>query len=164
MKYFFWPARSGTPSLLRRRQSALPCLIRRAVFHMISAGLLSICVLLGFLNYVSHASFFLPNYLIVLVLVCCSPVVGCRNLSDKEWFSRQDPYVVVEYANNRFRTRTDTGMFIISTRSGSSHVNRCFQCLVLGHLVHMSSGSLAWDFSPTSLLYISRRRHYDFTR
>ncbi|BBN08090.1 hypothetical protein MPTK1_4g08810 [Marchantia polymorpha subsp. ruderalis] len=35
-------------------------------------------------------------------------VVGCRNLSDKEWFSRQDPYVVVEYANNRFRTRTDT--------------------------------------------------------
>ncbi|KAL3688158.1 hypothetical protein R1sor_014467 [Riccia sorocarpa] len=35
-------------------------------------------------------------------------VVGCKNLSDKEWFGRQDPYVIVEYANNRFRTRTHT--------------------------------------------------------
>ncbi|KAL2630239.1 hypothetical protein R1flu_014925 [Riccia fluitans] len=35
-------------------------------------------------------------------------VLGCRSLSDKEWFGRQDPYVIVEYANNRFRTRTDT--------------------------------------------------------
>ncbi|CAM6099928.1 unnamed protein product [Calypogeia fissa] len=35
-------------------------------------------------------------------------VVGARHLTDKEWFSRQDPYVIIEYGNNRFRTRTDT--------------------------------------------------------
>lgn len=36
-------------------------------------------------------------------------VVGCLNLKDKEWISRQDPYVCVEYAATRFRTRTCTG-------------------------------------------------------
>ncbi len=36
-------------------------------------------------------------------------VVGCYKLSDKEWFSRQDPYVVIEYSGQKFRTRTDTG-------------------------------------------------------
>ncbi|KAJ7189975.1 hypothetical protein O6H91_21G059200 [Diphasiastrum complanatum] len=35
-------------------------------------------------------------------------VVGCRSLRDTEWISRQDPYVVIEYANNKFRTKTDT--------------------------------------------------------
>ncbi|KAG0609985.1 hypothetical protein M758_7G029900 [Ceratodon purpureus] len=35
-------------------------------------------------------------------------VVGCFNLSDKEWFSRQDPYVVIDYSGQKFRTRTDT--------------------------------------------------------
>lgn len=35
-------------------------------------------------------------------------VVGCSNLTDKEWFSRQDPYVVLEYSGQKFRTRTDT--------------------------------------------------------
>jgi Ca2+-dependent lipid-binding protein len=35
-------------------------------------------------------------------------VVGCRHLTDKEWFTKQDPYVVIEYGSNRFRTRTDT--------------------------------------------------------
>ncbi|KAG0558534.1 hypothetical protein KC19_10G035300 [Ceratodon purpureus] len=35
-------------------------------------------------------------------------VVGCYNLKDTEWFSRQDPYVVIEYSGQKFRTRTDT--------------------------------------------------------
>eukprot|EP00246_Nothoceros_aenigmaticus_P008714 TRINITY_DN2365_c1_g1_i2.p1 TRINITY_DN2365_c1_g1~~TRINITY_DN2365_c1_g1_i2.p1 ORF type:complete len:258 (-),score=34.37 TRINITY_DN2365_c1_g1_i2:1421-2194(-) len=35
-------------------------------------------------------------------------VVGARSLRDKEWLSRQDPYVIIEYASNRFRTKTDT--------------------------------------------------------
>uniref|UniRef100_A0A7I4ENP6 C2 domain-containing protein n=1 Tax=Physcomitrium patens TaxID=3218 RepID=A0A7I4ENP6_PHYPA len=35
-------------------------------------------------------------------------VVGCANLSDKEWFSRQDPYVIIEYSGQKYRTRTDT--------------------------------------------------------
>ena len=40
-----------------------------------------------------------------------STVVGCKNLNDKEWFSRQDPYVCIEYGALRHRTRTDTGIF-----------------------------------------------------
>ncbi|KAL6010403.1 hypothetical protein ACLOJK_000834 [Asimina triloba] len=35
-------------------------------------------------------------------------VVGCNKLRDTEWISRQDPYVCVEYANTKFRTRTCT--------------------------------------------------------
>ncbi|KAH7295825.1 hypothetical protein KP509_27G067400 [Ceratopteris richardii] len=35
-------------------------------------------------------------------------VIGCTNLKDKEWLSRQDPYVVLEYAGTRYRTKTDT--------------------------------------------------------
>ncbi|KAG0602684.1 hypothetical protein M758_10G032900 [Ceratodon purpureus] len=35
-------------------------------------------------------------------------VVGCYNLKDKEWFTKQDPYVVIEYSGQKFRTRTDT--------------------------------------------------------
>eukprot|EP00249_Psilotum_nudum_P032157 c47347_g1_i1 orf=183-1196(+) len=35
-------------------------------------------------------------------------VIGCKNLKDTEWLSKQDPYVVLEYANARFRTKTDT--------------------------------------------------------
>ncbi|KAG9439908.1 hypothetical protein H6P81_020073 [Aristolochia fimbriata] len=35
-------------------------------------------------------------------------VVGCGNLRDTEWISKQDPYVCVEYANTKFRTRTCT--------------------------------------------------------
>ncbi|PKI48053.1 hypothetical protein CRG98_031570 [Punica granatum] len=35
-------------------------------------------------------------------------VVGCLNLKDKEWISRQDPYVSVEYGSARHRTRTCT--------------------------------------------------------
>ncbi|XP_021858285.1 extensin [Spinacia oleracea] len=35
-------------------------------------------------------------------------VVGCNKLKDTEWISRQDPYVCLEYANNKFRTRTCT--------------------------------------------------------
>lgn len=38
-------------------------------------------------------------------------VVGAKNLDEiKEWFARQDPYVVIEYGPNKFRTRTDTGL------------------------------------------------------
>ncbi|KAF3946749.1 hypothetical protein CMV_027017 [Castanea mollissima] len=35
-------------------------------------------------------------------------VVGCNNLKDTEWISRQDPYVCLEYGSTRFRTRTCT--------------------------------------------------------
>lgn len=35
-------------------------------------------------------------------------IIGCRNLKDTEWLSKQDPYVILEYANNKFRTKTDT--------------------------------------------------------
>ncbi|CAA6670550.1 unnamed protein product [Spirodela intermedia] len=35
-------------------------------------------------------------------------VVGCTRLKDTEWFSRQDPYVCLDYAGTRFRTRTHT--------------------------------------------------------
>ncbi|CAH8274389.1 unnamed protein product [Arabidopsis lyrata] len=35
-------------------------------------------------------------------------VVGCQKLKDTEWFSRQDPYVVIEYSSTRHRTRTCT--------------------------------------------------------
>ncbi|GAB2291694.1 hypothetical protein Dimus_025946 [Dionaea muscipula] len=35
-------------------------------------------------------------------------VVECQKLKDTEWFSRQDPYVCLEYGSTRFRTRTCT--------------------------------------------------------
>ncbi|KAF3329533.1 extensin-1-like isoform X2 [Carex littledalei] len=35
-------------------------------------------------------------------------VVACNKLRDTKLFSRQDPYVCLEYANSRFRTRTCT--------------------------------------------------------
>ncbi|XP_057497066.1 protein SRC2 homolog [Actinidia eriantha] len=35
-------------------------------------------------------------------------VVGCYKLKDTEWISRQDPYVCLEYASTKFRTRTCT--------------------------------------------------------
>ncbi|KAG0473419.1 hypothetical protein HPP92_015276 [Vanilla planifolia] len=35
-------------------------------------------------------------------------VVGCSKLKDTEWISRQDPYVFLEYATTKFRTRTCT--------------------------------------------------------
>ncbi|XP_058080177.1 protein SRC2 homolog [Magnolia sinica] len=35
-------------------------------------------------------------------------VVGCNKLLDTEWISKQDPYVCLEYANTKFRTRTCT--------------------------------------------------------
>ncbi|PWA39543.1 elicitor-responsive protein 3 [Artemisia annua] len=35
-------------------------------------------------------------------------VVGCNKLKDTEWFSRQDPYVCVEYGSNKSRTRVCT--------------------------------------------------------
>ncbi|KAI7737296.1 hypothetical protein M8C21_032581 [Ambrosia artemisiifolia] len=35
-------------------------------------------------------------------------VVGCHKLRDKEWISRQDPYVCVEYGSSRNRTRVCT--------------------------------------------------------
>ncbi|KAK1369640.1 C2 domain-containing protein [Heracleum sosnowskyi] len=35
-------------------------------------------------------------------------VVGCNKLKDTEWFSRQDPYVCLEYGSSKFRTRTCT--------------------------------------------------------
>ncbi|CAN4112166.1 unnamed protein product [Withania somnifera] len=35
-------------------------------------------------------------------------VVCCNKLKDTEWISRQDPYVCLEYASTKFRTRTCT--------------------------------------------------------
>ncbi|WOG82346.1 hypothetical protein DCAR_0101510 [Daucus carota subsp. sativus] len=35
-------------------------------------------------------------------------VIGCSKLKDTEWISRQDPYVCLEYASSKFRTRTHT--------------------------------------------------------
>ncbi|KMZ69003.1 Elicitor-responsive protein [Zostera marina] len=35
-------------------------------------------------------------------------VVGCTKLRDKEWISRQDPYVCLQYGSTVFRTRTCT--------------------------------------------------------
>ncbi|XP_044475992.1 protein SRC2 [Mangifera indica] len=35
-------------------------------------------------------------------------VVGCYNLKDKEWISRQDPYVCLEYGSTKYRTKTCT--------------------------------------------------------
>ncbi|KAH7300675.1 hypothetical protein KP509_24G074000 [Ceratopteris richardii] len=35
-------------------------------------------------------------------------IVGCTHLKDTEFFSKQDPYVVLEYAGSRYRTKTDT--------------------------------------------------------
>ncbi|XP_024640952.1 extensin isoform X2 [Medicago truncatula] len=35
-------------------------------------------------------------------------VVSCSKLKDTEWISRQDPYVCIEYASTKFRTRTCT--------------------------------------------------------
>uniref|UniRef100_A0A0E0E451 C2 domain-containing protein n=1 Tax=Oryza meridionalis TaxID=40149 RepID=A0A0E0E451_9ORYZ len=35
-------------------------------------------------------------------------VTGCRKLRDTEFFTRQDPYVCIDYATNKFRTRTCT--------------------------------------------------------
>ncbi|KAK8601152.1 hypothetical protein V6N13_059115 [Hibiscus sabdariffa] len=40
-------------------------------------------------------------------------VVGCYNLEDKEWISRQDPYVCLEYGSTKYRTRTCTGIFSV---------------------------------------------------
>ncbi|KAL4332524.1 hypothetical protein GQ457_07G025190 [Hibiscus cannabinus] len=52
----------------------------------------------------------------VTVLILISPllgltyfaVVGCYNLEDNEWVSRQDPFVCLEYGSARFRTKTCT--------------------------------------------------------
>lgn len=46
-------------------------------------------------------------------------VVSCSKLKDTEWISRQDPYVCIEYASNKFRTRTCTGNFNPSSSSSS---------------------------------------------
>ncbi|KAE8715662.1 hypothetical protein F3Y22_tig00110162pilonHSYRG00129 [Hibiscus syriacus] len=35
-------------------------------------------------------------------------VVGCYNLQDKEWVSRQDPYVCLDYGSAKYRTKTCT--------------------------------------------------------
>ncbi|KAJ6850404.1 extensin [Iris pallida] len=35
-------------------------------------------------------------------------IVGCSKLKDTEWLSRQDPYVCLEYASTKYRTRTCT--------------------------------------------------------
>lgn len=39
-------------------------------------------------------------------------MVGCYNLDDKEWISRQDPYVCLEYGSTKYRTKTCTGTYL----------------------------------------------------
>ena len=39
----------------------------------------------------------------------CKAVVGCYNLTNKEWFTKQDPYVIIEYSGQKLRSRTHTG-------------------------------------------------------
>jgi hypothetical protein len=60
-------------------------------------------------------------------------VVGAKNLDEiKEWFARQDPYVVIEYGPNKFRTRTDTGLVLYFSVCLSmhpfEHPQRCSEC------------------------------------
>ncbi|OIW12950.1 hypothetical protein TanjilG_15399 [Lupinus angustifolius] len=33
-------------------------------------------------------------------------VIGCSNLKDNNWISRQDPYICLEYASTKFRSKT----------------------------------------------------------
>jgi hypothetical protein len=47
----------------------------------------------------------------VFVFVFVPAVTGCRKLRDTEFFTRQDPYVVLEYATTKLRTRTCTGQY-----------------------------------------------------
>lgn len=49
--------------------------------------------------------------LLFFLLVFSTAVVACNNLKDTEWISKQDPYVCLEYASSKFRTRTCTGVF-----------------------------------------------------
>lgn len=51
------------------------------------------------------------TYNILNILILYAAVVGCSKLKDTEWISRQDPYVCLEYASTKFRTRTCTGQF-----------------------------------------------------
>jgi hypothetical protein len=60
----------------------------------------------------------------VIFRVCfvVGSVVGAKNLDEiKEWFARQDPYVVIEYGPNKFRTRTDTGLVLYFSVCLSMH-------------------------------------------
>lgn len=42
-------------------------------------------------------------------------VIGCLNLDDKEWISRQDPYVCLEYGSTKYRTKICTGIYTSSS-------------------------------------------------
>ncbi|MCO5613372.1 hypothetical protein L7F22_067648 [Adiantum nelumboides] len=35
-------------------------------------------------------------------------VVDCKDLKNTKWISKQDPYVILDYAGNKHRTKTDT--------------------------------------------------------
>ncbi|KAJ4748114.1 Calcium-dependent lipid-binding (CaLB domain) family protein [Rhynchospora pubera] len=50
-------------------------------------------------------------------------VVACNKLRDTELFSRQDPYICIEYANSKFRTRTCTEKFQIPLIEGLRELN-----------------------------------------
>ena len=57
---------------------------------------------------------------IYVTLVQCrfwfGAVVGCNKLKDTEWFSKQDPYVYLEYSSAKYRTKTCTGLYQILCR------------------------------------------------
>lgn len=61
-----------------------------------------------------HLSLHLRNGWIMMGFCFSLAVVGCNKLKNTEWISRQDPYVCLEYANTKFRTRTCTGTPSIS--------------------------------------------------
>lgn len=63
-------------------------------------------------------------------------VVGCNRLKDTEWLSRQDPYVRLEYGSTKYRTRTCTGNFSLST----------FQIHIYIHSYVCILGSFIWVF------------------
>ncbi|KAK8968771.1 hypothetical protein KSP40_PGU016769 [Platanthera guangdongensis] len=57
-----------------------------------------------------------------------------RSREETEWISRHDPYVVLEYASTKFRTRTCTGFFGFHG-SGSASCDCCCSATAVVPLV-----------------------------
>jgi hypothetical protein len=64
---------------------------------------------------------FPPRTQLAEFLVLVFAVTGCSRLRDTEIFSRQDPYVIVEYANTKLRTRTCTGIHPLFSFPPANH-------------------------------------------
>ncbi|MQM15209.1 hypothetical protein Taro_048152, partial [Colocasia esculenta] len=61
----------------------------------------------GYVRFLCVLFLFFCRCLLIWVFVVWQ-VVGCTRLKDTEWISRQDPYVCLEYASTKYRTRTCT--------------------------------------------------------